>query len=247
METMATPPIDPSILKKLEQYDTPTICNVIELFAVRPQTEGYMDQRIRACFPEMGPVCGYASTATFRSAVAPHDSGTYGSLDEQIARFEEIPGPPIVVVQDLDEPTKAATFGEVMCSTYKAFGARGLITSGAARDLDQVRAIGFPCFSNGVNPSHGWPQLLEFHVPIHVGGLAVYAGDLLHADQNGVTNIPRGIAAEAADVCAEFAAAEEVVLDYCRGGKAAVAGFAEARKEMGRRVGRLRERVRRGK
>ena len=244
---MTLPVIPQVVLKKLEQYDTPTVCNVIELFAVRPQTEGYMDQRIRACFPEMGPVCGYASTATFRSAVAPHDSGAYGSLDEQIARFGEIPGPPIVVVQDLDEPTKAATFGEVMCSTYKAFGACGLITSGAARDLDQVRAIGFPCFSNGVNPSHGWPQLPAFHVPVHVGGLAVYPGDLLHADQNGVTNIPPEIAGEAADVCAEFVAAEEAVLDYCRGAETTVAGFAEARREMGRRVKQLQERVRRKK
>lgn len=246
MEAMAPPSIAPSVLKKLEQYDTPTVCNVIELFAIRPQTEGYMDQRIRACFPDMGPICGYASTAVFRAAVAPRGSATYGSLDEQIARFGEIPGPPIVVVQDLDEPTQAATFGEVMCSTYKAFGARGLITSGAARDLDQVHAIGFPCFANGVNPSHGWPQLLEFHVPIHVGGLAVYPGDLLHADRNGVTNIPREIAAEAADVCAEFIAAEEAVLDYCRGGEVTVAGFAEARREMGRRVKQLQERVRRG-
>ncbi len=244
---MALHRIGEAVLKKLEQYDTPTICNVIELFAVRSQIEGYMDQRIRACFPKMGPICGYASTATFRSAVAPHDSGAYGSLDEQVDRFGEIPGPPIVVVQDLDEPTKSATFGEVMCSTYKAFGARGLITSGAARDLDQVHAIGFPCFANGVNPSHGWPQLPAFHIPVHVGGLAVYPGDLLHADRNGVTNVPREIAGEIADVCDEFAAAEEVVLAYCRGGDVTVAGFAEARKEMGRRVKQLRERVGRRK
>ena len=61
---------------------------------------------------------------------------------------EQIPGPPIVVFQDLDDPPVAATFGEIMCSTYQAFGAAGLITSGAARDLDQVRRIGFPAFSS---------------------------------------------------------------------------------------------------
>lgn len=240
---MAPPRIHQAVLEKLEQYDTPTICNVIELFRVRPQTEGYMDQRIQACFPEMGPICGYASTATFRSAIAPRGSAAYGSLEDQAAGFEEIPGPPIVVVQDIDEPTKAATFGEVMCTTYKAFGVRGLITSGAARDIDQVRAIGFPCFSNGVNPSHGQPQLLEFHIPVHVGGLAVYPGDLLHADQNGVTNIPHEIAAEVADACSEFVAAEESVLSYCRGGDVTVAGFAKARKEMGRRIAQLQERL----
>src|SRR5207248_9818588 len=51
-------------LKLLTQYDTPTICNVIELFEVRPRETGFMDGRIRACFPEMPPIAGYAATAT---------------------------------------------------------------------------------------------------------------------------------------------------------------------------------------
>ena len=58
-------------LDLLRKYDTPTICNVIEVFGVRPQTDGYMDARIRCCFPEMPPMVGYASTATFRSASPP--------------------------------------------------------------------------------------------------------------------------------------------------------------------------------
>ena len=40
------------VLEKLARYDTPTICNVIELFEVRPYTDGYMDGRIRSAFPE---------------------------------------------------------------------------------------------------------------------------------------------------------------------------------------------------
>jgi 4-hydroxy-4-methyl-2-oxoglutarate aldolase len=59
-------PISSDHLKLLAQYDTPTISNVIELFEVRPRSAGYMDARIRACFPEMPPIVGYASTATAR-------------------------------------------------------------------------------------------------------------------------------------------------------------------------------------
>ncbi len=232
-------------LLSLSRYDTPTICNVIELFAVRSQTEGYMDGRIRSCFPEFGPICGYASTATFRSALEPKGSAAYGTLSDQVARFGEVPGPPIVVIQDLDEPTRAATFGEVMAASYKAFGAAGLITSGAARDLDQVRAVGLPCFADGVICSHGYPKLIDFLVPVHVGGLAVYPGDLLHADQNGVTNLPPDIASEIADVCEEFCKAEAVVLDYCATGKVTIEGHTEAVGELGAQVRRLKQRVRR--
>ncbi len=242
---MSARPLSRDELSVLCRYDTPTICNVIELFGVRPQTEGYMDGRIRACFPEMAPICGYASTATFRSAVAPKGRAAYGTLSDQIARFAEVPGPPIVVIQDLDQPTKSATFGEVMAASYKAFGAVALITSGAARDLDQVRAVGLPCFADGVISSHGYPKLIDFLVPVHVGGLAVYSGDILHGDQNGVTNIPPEIADEVAGVCKEFCEAEAVVLDYCAAGNVTVAGYAEAIKELGARIRRLKERVRR--
>ena len=49
-------PVSADELKLLAQYDTPTISNVIELFEVRPRSAGYMDGRIRACFPEMPPI-----------------------------------------------------------------------------------------------------------------------------------------------------------------------------------------------
>ena len=174
-------PID---LKLLARYDTPTICNTIELFEVRPRNAGYMDARIRACFPEMPPMVGYASTATMRCEQPRRDGDVYSTLDEQVARFGELPGPPVVVYQDLDDPCVAATFGEIMCSTYKAFGAAGLITSGAARDLDQVRRIGFPAFSNGAICSHGYSHTVDLHRAIRVGGITIQPGDLLHADCN---------------------------------------------------------------
>lgn len=231
-------------LNLLRKYDTPTICNVIEIFKIRPQTAGYMDGRIRACFPEMPPMVGYASTATFRSSMPPQAGTAYATMDAQVARFAELPQPVVVVFQDLDSPPLAATFGEVMTSVYKSFGAAGLITSGAARDLDQVRAIGFPCFADGVICSHGYPQIIDLHVPVHVGGLPVAPGDLLHGDANGVTNIPHEIASEVAHVCEEFAAAENVVIGYVRGGNVTPNGLGEARAEMSTRVKALGERVR---
>src|SRR5215470_926341 len=98
-------------LERLKQFDTPTIANTIELFEVRPRTAGYMDGRVRACFPEMAPVVGYAATATMRCEQPRREGGVYGSLDEQVARFGELGGPPIVVFQDRDDPPVAGTFG----------------------------------------------------------------------------------------------------------------------------------------
>jgi regulator of RNase E activity RraA len=230
-------------LDLLCQYDTPTVCNAIEVFAVRPRNTGYMDRRIKACFPELAPMVGYAATATLRTAAPARQGDVYSSLDGQVKTFEELPGPPVVVYQDLDEPPEAATFGDVMCSTYKSFGAVGLITSGAARDLEQVRALEFPAFSNGAICSHGYSHTLQLQVPVYVGGITVFPGDLLHGDYNGVTTIPPEIAADVGHACGEFVAAEEVVLRYVRGGGVTPEGLAEARAECARMIQALSARV----
>jgi regulator of RNase E activity RraA len=235
--------VSPAVLDKLRSFDTPTICNLIELFDVRPRTAGYMDSRIRACFPEMGPIVGFAATATFRASAPPRQGNAYSSLDAQVERFAELSGPPLVVFQDLDHPTVAATFGEVMCTVYQSFGAVGLVSSGAGRDLDQVRALGFPVFTNGTVCAHGYLHTPSLHVPVHVGGLAVYPDDLLHADCNGVTSIPRDIAAEVADIGDEFMAAEAVVLDALRGTKGDLQRLRELRRESKGMIERLRARV----
>src|SRR5262249_40036475 len=132
-------------LELLRRFDTPTVCNVVELLDLRPRTAGYMDARIQACYPKLPPMVGYACTATFRSLAPARAGNVYSGLVEQVSAFAQGPRPPVVVFQDLDVPSAAATFGEVMCTTYKAFGAVGLITSGAARDLDQVEALAFQC------------------------------------------------------------------------------------------------------
>ncbi len=223
------PALSAADLELLRQYDTPTICNVIELFDLRSRAGGYLDARIQACYPSLRPMVGYASTATFRSAAPPRSGNVYSGLAEQVASFAELPGPAVVVFQDLDQPFAAATFGEVMCTTYKAFGAAGLITSGAGRDLDQVESLQFPCFTAGTMCAHGYCHLPSINVPVHVGGVTIHPGDLLHGDCNGVTTVPHEIASAVAPACAEFMKAEAVVLDYLRSGKVDPKGFAAAR------------------
>lgn len=240
---MSTQGLSGANLDLLRKYDTPTICNVIEIFDVRPRNAGYMDGRIKACFPEMPPMVGYASTATYRSDAPPREGDVYAGIDAQVAAFGDIPGPPVVVFQDLDDPTVAATFGEVMCTTYKTFGAAGIVTSGAGRDLDQIRTIGFPAFCNGAVCAHAYCHTLSIHVPVRVGGITVRPGTLLHGDCNGVTTVPHDIASDVAHACADYVAAEEIVLDYLKGGNATPQGLAEARAECSRKIQELTERV----
>lgn len=235
--------LNAKFLDKLRSFDTPTICNLVELFEVRARDAGYMDGRVRASFPEMPPMVGFAATATFRASGPPREGDAYASTSVQVERFGELSGPPVVVFQDLDDPPVAATFGEVMCTTYQAFGAVGLVTSGAGRDLEQVRDLGFPVFTAGTICAHGYCHILHTHVPVHVGGLVVYPDDLIHGDCNGVTTIPKDIAAELADIGDEFVAAEAIILSTLRAGSPSVRRLQEARAESQARISDLRARV----
>ena len=238
-------PITQATLTKLAQFDTPTICNVIELFDVRPRNVGFMDGRIRCDFPELPPMVGFASTAAFRSGAPPAGGDAYGSFIDQVGTFDELPGPAVMVFQDLDDPAVGATFGEVMCSTYKAFGSVGLVTSGGGRDLDQVRALEYPVFTGSTICSHAYCHILHVGLPVRVGGLVVAQGDLLHGDANGVTSIPPEIAAEVADAAAEFVAAEKIVLDYVKGpGEKTPQGLSQVRAEFSAAVDKLRGQIR---
>jgi len=235
-----------SLLLLLAQFDTPTISNVIELFNVVSRNRGYMDQRIGSVFPHLPPMVGYAATAAFRCDAPPRGGDAYGSMDKQLEQFATLPGTAVVVFQDLDSPSIAATFGEVMCSAYRAFGSAGLITSGTGRDLDQVRALQYPVFTGGTNCSHGYCHILHIGLPVHVGGLTVSTGELLHGDANGVTRIPLEIADEIPDAAKEFVAAERIVLDYVQGeGPFEIAEFAARRKEFAAVVAKLTEKLNR--
>ena len=229
------------------KYDTPTICNVVELFDLRPRNAGYMNETIQACFPKMPPMVGYALTSFFRSQSPPRGGDIYANLTRQIERFAELPGPAVMVFQDVDFPVAAATFGEVMCTTYKAFGAKGLITSGTGRDLDQVERIGFPGVHLGVD--------LCAWLLAHPGGRHAGRRRRHHRLRRRFAprrperrdDHPAEVAGQVADGCREFAAAEQHIFDYLKGSKITPAGFDEARKESVQAIENLGKRLRGGK
>jgi regulator of RNase E activity RraA len=131
-----------------------------------------------------------------------------------------------------------------MCASYRSFGAVGIVTSGPARDLDQVRRLGFAAFSNGVVCSHAYSHITSIGQPVRVGGMEVRPADLLHADANGVCSIPESIASEVAHAAQEFVACESICIDFARSGNPDVKGYSAARQEMLRQIEELGRRLR---
>ena len=97
--------IDANILEALTKIDTPSICNAIEGFDVRPRTEGFMSADIRSQLPDLPAVAGYAVTAMI-SAKSPH--GPQASRDDWWDFIMTVPAPRFVVIQDIDDPAFGA-------------------------------------------------------------------------------------------------------------------------------------------
>ncbi|MCY3834138.1 MAG: RraA family protein [Chloroflexi bacterium] len=232
-----------SVLNKLQAYDSATVCNVIELFEARPRNRGFMDGRIKAAFPELPPMVGFAATATCRSFTEPPER-ELPKVPDLISRFPELSGPPVIVLQNLDTNGAAANFGDVFCNSFKAFGARGLVTNGPGRDLAGIKPLDFPVFYQDIVCAHGYMHLLDLHVPVQVGGIDLYPNALLHGDGNGLTTIPIEIAADVADACAEYAAAEAVVIETAQSGSATLQDLNEAYADMASRIAGLNARLR---
>jgi regulator of RNase E activity RraA len=228
----------------LTRFDTPTVCNVIELCDHRPRTSGTMNYRIESRYPHLPPMVGYAVTATFRSAqpAGPNESAV--DLFNSKPLFDQIPGPRVVVIKDLDEPRGGAVYGEIMVRLLQAYGCVGLITDGSARDIHQVAELGFPCFTSGICATHANGRILGLNGPVTVGGVDIHPGDMIHGDANGITTVPRDIADRVAMNCQDYVDAEEELMEAITPNDHDTGRASEALIHFSRRLDTIRTRMR---
>jgi regulator of RNase E activity RraA len=194
-------------LAALRAFDTPTICNALEVVAPRRHGFGYTTQPLVCARPGLPPIVGFARTATIR-AMHPADQPA-GEMRERRLRYyahmASAPGPRIAVIEDLDpEPGYGAWWGEVNTNIHKGLGCLGVVTNGSIRDLP-LCAEGFQLLAGHVGPSHAYVHVEEIGVSVTVQGMTVRPGDLVHADQHGAVIIPLDVVREippAADMLA---------------------------------------------
>ncbi len=206
-------------LDALTAFDTPTICNALELLSPGAQARGYTTKPFVCGFPQMRPTIGYARTATVRSAqtseLSPADQ--HALRDDYYRSIDTGPKPSVVVIQDLDaQPGTGAFWGEVQSAIHVGLGARGLITNGAVRDLDQW-APGFQFLAGNISASHAYARPVGVGGEVEVFGLRVRPGDLLHADRHGAVIVPPALVRALPDAARDMASREARILAVARG------------------------------
>jgi regulator of RNase E activity RraA len=210
---------DLSALAALTAFDTPTICNALEVLLPATRAHGYTTRPAHCGFPAMRPVVGFARTARIRARVAPTlPAGKLLELRHGYYRYIDAgPKPSLVLIEDLDAPDAGygAFWGEVQSAIHRGLGALGLVTNGSVRDIDQW-APEFQFLAGSIGPSHAYAHVVEFGGEIDVLGMRVRSGDIVHADRHGAVVVPTEAVAGLPAAARQVAEREARILEVAR-------------------------------
>lgn len=210
--------IDPGAVAALAQWDTPTICNALEIVVPERRATGFTVEHLHCLDPALPPMVGYARTVTYRS-VNPAVLDGAQARARRAEYYEYVatpPGPTVAVVQDLDPlPGFGAMWGEVNTAVHKGLGCLGAVTNGSIRDLPDC-APGFQLLAGKVGPSHGHGHVVDFGGQVNVFGMNVRHGDIIHADRHGAVVVPADAVAKIPAAVELLVRREAVILDAAR-------------------------------
>lgn len=213
--TNTPPDISADDLQILTAWDTPTICNALELIIPGRRGLGFTTEPFVALDSSLPPICGFARTATIRAAEPSREDSEKVAAD-RLAYYNYVcqqPLPSIVVIQDLDmNPGIGAFWGEVQTNIHKGLGVAGCVTNGSFRDvIDSAR--GFQLLGGKVGPSHAFVHLVDVDCQVTVHGMNVCGNDIIHADQHGAVMIPHTAIKKIPEMIDVIARREKVILD----------------------------------
>jgi len=179
-------------LLKLKRWNTPTVYNGWEQITRRDIRTQFNREETRDFMPQMGPMVGYAVTVVVEPGNPAHTRTAAKAWGEYREYVASIPGPKIVVVQDLDKPaTVGAFWGEVNSNIHRSLGCVGTITDGAIRDVDEMCNAGFKAIARRFCVGHAFSTPVRWNCEVEVFGCPVAPGELIHADKHGFLVIPR--------------------------------------------------------
>jgi len=187
-------PLSYEELLQLKRWNTPTIYNGWEQFTKHDHAhDAFNLEETRDFMPHMGPMVGYAVTCVIQPGNAEHVRNNPNAWSEYRAYIGSVPGPKIVVVQDLDKPvTYGAAWGEVNSNIHRALGVVGGIIDGSIRDLDEMNNAGFKALARRLSVGHAHAIPVRWDCEVEVFGRRIKPGQLIHADKHGFLAVPFG-------------------------------------------------------
>ena len=210
--------MNPDTRHKLMGVSTATLCTALFKRGLRNQ----FIQDVRPLNDSLPNMVGPAYT--LRYIPAREDLNPISVFQDrahpQRKAVEECP-PGAVFVIDSRKDARAASAGGILVSRLMKRGVAGVVTDGGFRDSPEIARLPFPAYHQRPSAPTNLTihQALDINVPIGCGDAAVWPGDIVVGDGEGVIVIPAGIADEVATEAVEMTAFEDFVSEKVMEGR----------------------------
>jgi regulator of RNase E activity RraA len=214
-------PLSSSLRDALKTVSTATLCTALFKRGLRNQ----FIQDVRPLNPDAGTMVGEAFT--LRYIPAREDLNPITVFQDpnhpQRQAIEQCP-PGAVLVIDSRKDARAASAGSILVTRLMQRGGAGIVTDGGFRDSPEIAQMAMPAYHHRPSAPTNLTlhQALEFNVPIGCGDVAVFPGDVMVGDAEGVVVIPWHIAEEIAAEAVEMTAFEDFVTEEVRNGRSII-------------------------
>ena len=213
--------MNPDTKKKLMQVSTATLCTALFKRGLRNQ---YI-QDVHRLNPSLPNMVGEAFTLRYIPAREDLNQLTVfqDRTHPQRVAVEQCPEGAVLMIDSRKNP-RAASAGSILISRMMKRGVAGVVTDGGFRDSPELANLPFPTYHNRPSPPTNLTlhQAMDMNLPIGCGDVAVFPGDVVVGDAEGVVVIPKEIADEIATEAFEMTAFEDFVTEKVLEGRTIV-------------------------
>ncbi len=214
-------PLNPATRDKLKTVSTATLCTALFKRGLRNQF--IQDVRpLNATLPNM-----VGEAYTLRYIPAREDLNGITVFQDpkhpQRVAVDQCPEGAVMMI-DSRKDARAASAGSILITRLMVRGAAGVVTDGGFRDSPELAEMRFPVYHNRPSAPTNLTlhQALDINVPIGCGDVAVFPGDVIVGDREGVFVIPAHLADEVADEAVEMTAYEDFVTEEVQKGRSII-------------------------
>lgn len=199
--------LDP--LSRLLRYPTSLVSDALDELGVMGVLTGMRAQR-----EGQGRIAGYALPVHLapksKDPAAYRFGGGVGKPLEQVLKTMKDGD---VVLMDIGGSDRAAAWGGLASRIAQRRGVRGTIMWGSCRDVEEIRAIGYPVWAAATCPRRSRNEFTfgSINEPVTIGGVTVAPRDFVLADESGIVVVPRARIEETLALCERIAAQEEAL------------------------------------
>jgi regulator of RNase E activity RraA len=207
--------------EKLSQVSTATLCTALFKQGLRNQ----FIQGVNPLAPLKSNMVGQAYT--LRYIPAREDLNPLSVFQDpkhpQRVAVEQCPSGYVMVI-DSRKDARAASAGSILVTRMMVRGVAGVVTDGGFRDSPEISQLQIPCYHQRPSAPTNLTlhQAIELDGPIACGDVAVFPGDVIVGDGDGVVVIPIAIADAVAAEAIEMTAFEDFVTERVKDGQAVI-------------------------